>query len=468
MDPLASAGNICTVLAALGLLASALVLSFDARLTQSRIRARLATAATLVAVQDLPLTVVAITDPSRSGFSHRITAGHLVTILIVLAVLSDGARRDEPPRLNPMLAGLLLGSVALGGRLAVLADPTPFLTVGHPVDVAVLVAITVLVAAAVLQVLRSPLPRWAALRVSGAMFVLFAARLGATAAEATSPPPAVIVGVVACSALLATTVTSLLLSTLLATRSREATLLLRATAAEATVQHDREVVHELRSATAGIVAGVQLLAGGRVPPGPRRRALEQMVGTETARMGRAFDQDEPEELTRLCVDDVVEPLVVAQEALGHPVAWHRSGHHVVTRHDALSEVLRVLLDNARRHGHGQRTTVTARPVGDTIELRVSDSGPGIEPHLHDRIFHWGVRGTSSHGQGIGLQRAHRLMLELGGSLDHDRNAAQWGGATFVVTLPAAERGTVATGPATLIAPVRRSGPRSPSAAAEVG
>ncbi|WP_436698935.1 sensor histidine kinase [Nocardioides sp. BYT-33-1] len=459
IDPMTTAGHICMVLADLVLLGSALVLSFDARLRRSLIRARMATAATLVAVQDLPLLVISVADPSHGGHSYRLTTGHLATVLVVLLVITVRTRDQHPPRFSPLLGGLILGCLVLGVRMGLLVlDPSPFLSVRWAPDVAVLVVITVGIALVAMALLRSPLPRWAAVRVSCGMFALFAARVWSTLLEAAEPPPLAMIGVVLCSALLATTVIGLLLTTLHDTAAREARLMLRAAQAEATVQHDREVVHEMRAATAGIVAGVHLLTGDTVPPGPRRTALSHMVDAEVARLGRSF-ADCPEELDVLSVDEVVGPLVVAQDALGHPVTWRPTGHVAVGRHDALSEVLNVLLTNAHRHARGHATTVTTRSVGDVVELRVSDRGPGVEPGLEDRLFQWGARGSASTGEGIGLQRAHRLMLELGGSLRHERPPSGDAGATFVVTLRAAT-----SAPTT---PKESGSPRAPRTPADV-
>ena len=431
----AAAGHLCMVLADLTLLASALVLTFDVSLGQSMVRARMATAATLVAVQDLPLVMMSLGDPADGGHSYRLTAGHLVTVVVLYGVFSVG-RDQHAPRVNPMLGGLLLGLGVLAVRLGlILADASPFLAVDRWQDLLVLAAIAGLTVLVVMRLLRSPLPDWAGRRIACGILVILAARVWATIAEATSPPPVVMAGVVLCASLVATTAIGLLVASLREHSSREASLVLRAAEAEATVQHDREVVHEMRAATAGIVAGVHLLASDQVPPGPRRLALKHMVDVEAARLGRTCTDDGPDQLSELAVDDVVEPLVIAQEALGHRVHWHPDGHHVLARHDALAEVLNVLLTNAHRHAHGQATTVTSRVNGDCVEIRVSDRGPGIEPGLEDRLFQWGARGSDSTGQGIGLQRAHRLMLELGGSLHHDRLASgPGGGATFVVTL----------------------------------
>lgn len=461
-----AAGHLCMVLADLVLFAGALVLAFDVAIGHSLTRARMASAATLVAVQDLPLVMISFGSTAHGGYSYRLTGGHLVTVAVVYLVLSAGVRHQRPPRFNPLLGGLVLGLGVLAARLALIAvDPSPFLSLTAWEDVPVLVAITVVTAAIAVRMLRSPLPRWAAVRIASGIVGIFAALGWSTLLQATSPPPEVIAGVALFSALVATTAIGLLLSSLREHSLREAALVLRAAEAEATVQHDREVAHEMRAATAGIVAGAHLLASGQVPPGPRRTALRHMVDAEAARLGRTCTEDGPDQFTDLALDDVVEPLVIAQEALGHRVRWHPSGHRVVARYDALAEVLNVLLTNAHRHAHGCTTTVSSQPRGACLEIRVSDRGPGIEPGLEERLFQWGARGTTSTGQGIGLQRAHRLMLELGGSLHHDRSAPPGGGATFVVTLPNADAVADAAEPALFPRTAVPAGHRAPSTAA---
>ena len=56
--------------------------------------------------------------------------------------------------------------------------------------------------------------------------------------------------------------------------------------------------------------------------------------------------------------------------------------------------------------------------------------------MRERLFSWGSRGRASGGQGIGLHRARRLLLEQGGTLELGE-APEDGGTTFVIRLPRA-------------------------------
>jgi two-component system sensor kinase FixL len=79
-------------------------------------------------------------------------------------------------------------------------------------------------------------------------------------------------------------------------------------------------------------------------------------------------------------------------------------------------------------------TVSARPVGETVEVAVSDNGPGIAEdnilHVFEPFF-----SSKSNGLGMGLTISRDIIKAHGGWLCAKNNEA--GGATFTITLPAA-------------------------------
>jgi signal transduction histidine kinase len=69
-----------------------------------------------------------------------------------------------------------------------------------------------------------------------------------------------------------------------------------------------------------------------------------------------------------------------------------------------------------------------------VEIRVSDTGPGVAPEIRKRIFDPGVS-TKSNGWGVGLSLARRIVEDV-----HDGRLQlepTYPGATFVLTLPIA-------------------------------
>jgi signal transduction histidine kinase len=159
-----------------------------------------------------------------------------------------------------------------------------------------------------------------------------------------------------------------------------------------------------------------------------------MVQAELARLGRLLNDSEPvvPRPRTADLDETIERLALSQEARGNVVHWQRSGQRVAAEPDAVAEVINILLDNAAKHGEaGAEVAVSTRH--DTVEISVSDSGPGVAPDVRDRLFLWGSRGPRSTGHGIGLHIAHDLTRRQGGYLEL-RESTTGRGTTFVVGL----------------------------------
>jgi len=92
----------------------------------------------------------------------------------------------------------------------------------------------------------------------------------------------------------------------------------------------------------------------------------------------------------------------------------------------ITQILNVLIDNARRHGTGA-VTLTAREISDALAVDVADEGSiTIEPSL---VFDRGTSGDE--GQGIGLALARSLAEASGGRLVLARRTP----ATFTLFVP---------------------------------
>jgi signal transduction histidine kinase len=101
----------------------------------------------------------------------------------------------------------------------------------------------------------------------------------------------------------------------------------------------------------------------------------------------------------------------------------------------IREVLANLVSNAVRFTPaGGRVEVDVDRSAVGVALRVSDTGPGIDPadlpHLFDRFY----KGTSSNGSGLGLTIARNLVMAHGGTLTVANRAE--GGSVFTATVPA--------------------------------
>lgn len=108
----------------------------------------------------------------------------------------------------------------------------------------------------------------------------------------------------------------------------------------------------------------------------------------------------------------------------------------------LHRALTNLFDNADLHGGGLRG-VAVRQGGAGVEVRVVDAGPGVPPAERERIFDRFVRvgsRASRPGTGLGLSLVAETVRAGGGRVWCEQSPG--GGATFVLSLPAARPGEV--------------------------
>ncbi|WP_020389073.1 sensor histidine kinase [Kribbella catacumbae] len=155
------------------------------------------------------------------------------------------------------------------------------------------------------------------------------------------------------------------------------------------------------------------LQAGVLPVFPRPMALDEIMPGALAELGEGNGDvtvDIPHTL----------PLVEADPAL-------------------LERVLANLLANAVRYSPaGRPPLVTGSSLGDIVEVRVIDRGPGIPKEHRDRVFAPFQRlgdTDNTTGVGLGLALARGLAEAMNGSLQPEDTPG--GGLTMVVSLPVA-------------------------------
>jgi signal transduction histidine kinase len=105
----------------------------------------------------------------------------------------------------------------------------------------------------------------------------------------------------------------------------------------------------------------------------------------------------------------------------------------------LRQLLLNLTDNAIKYNHPNgKVTLGFRKSGDSAQVLITNTGPGIEPALLPRVFDPFFRGDSSHSQtiegcGLGLSIARWIVLAHGGTIKITSNPGELTQA--FVTLP---------------------------------
>jgi signal transduction histidine kinase len=99
-------------------------------------------------------------------------------------------------------------------------------------------------------------------------------------------------------------------------------------------------------------------------------------------------------------------------------------------------VLNLLANAVKFTDEGNVTVIVAPLAGGSVEIRVSDTGPGIAPEDFDRVFEEFEQtdsAASRGGTGLGLAISRKLAELLGGSLTVQSELGT--GSTFTFTLP---------------------------------
>ena len=95
-------------------------------------------------------------------------------------------------------------------------------------------------------------------------------------------------------------------------------------------------------------------------------------------------------------------------------------------------VLNLIKNGLEALSQGGSMTVTTRRVEDTVEIAVSDSGPGISEEVGRRLFEQFFT-TKPQGSGLGLSITRQIATQHGGQIQW--SSPPGAGATFTITLP---------------------------------
>ncbi len=221
-------------------------------------------------------------------------------------------------------------------------------------------------------------------------------------------------------------------------------------------QMTADLAHDLRTPLSILRGYTEGLKEGRLDGDP---SLYDVMHDEVEHL-----QHLVEDLRMLSLADAGE-LTLSKRAIDPRALLERTGlayfvqaeqQGVVIRVDALkdlpsinvdtgrmTQVLNNLVSNALRHTRQGEVVLAASQVGDTVQLRVSDTGSGIAPehlpYVFDRFYRADAsrrRDTASDGDssGLGLAIAKAIVEAHGGTITATSIVGK--GTTMVVVLPA--------------------------------
>lgn len=210
------------------------------------------------------------------------------------------------------------------------------------------------------------------------------------------------------------------------------------------------VTHDLRTPLASITASVDNLSDPQAQlTGEDRVELLKTIRQEADRLNRLVGNllhlarvraggAEPVKRSE-SVNDVIEGVLARLQPVleGREVRLMvRDLPEIPLDVDQIDQVITNLLENAVRFSRpGSPITVTTARWRDTVQVRVSDQGVGIQPADRERVFEPFVRGDTARegGTGLGLSIARALVRAHGGRIWIE--GAPGGGTAVTFQLP---------------------------------
>lgn len=208
------------------------------------------------------------------------------------------------------------------------------------------------------------------------------------------------------------------------------------------------VAHELNNPLAGVMGYTQLVLRQELPADVRRRL--ETVFSEAERASKivrnllTFARKHPPEKKYLGLNGIIEKTLELK-------TYHFRSSQIQVVKDLvpdlpmtmldyfqLQQVLLNLFNNAEQAleegGGGGTIRITTRQVGDQIETRVSDDGPGIPPEIQSRVFEpFFTTKKEGKGTGLGLPLCYGIVREHGGAIRVESEPGR--GTTFVMEFP---------------------------------
>lgn len=218
------------------------------------------------------------------------------------------------------------------------------------------------------------------------------------------------------------------------------------------------VSHELKTPLSSIKAYTETLLGGALEDGENARRFLDRIDDQTDRLhelildmlalARIESGKSPLELAEVSLSQVAGASVADNEqqaqsanvVLINKIA--QSDLKVVADQEALRQVFNNLIDNGLKYVRPEGSvTIRCREDSGMAVIEVADTGPGIDPKHHNRLFERFYRVDKARsrevgGTGLGLAIVKHLCEAMGGEIAVESEPGK--GSIFRVKLPLSE------------------------------
>lgn len=210
------------------------------------------------------------------------------------------------------------------------------------------------------------------------------------------------------------------------------------------------LVHEINQPLQAMQLRTDMLSTLPNMPADQRQQLLKAVDQDTQRLVdiigqlRRFLKNGSQQRERVALSGVVNDAIALMQGVfdRHEITLEQdvgAELYAIADEGQLQMVVLNLLKNARDALQAgplpRRLAVKLRPQETTLELTVSDNGPGIPPEKRAQVFEL-FHSTKADGMGLGLWLSHSIVQNHGGSLTVD--TGPMGGASFTLRLPNAD------------------------------
>jgi len=212
------------------------------------------------------------------------------------------------------------------------------------------------------------------------------------------------------------------------------------------------ISHDLRHPLTAVLANAEFLAEAELNAQQREELYLEIriaVNRLTDLIDSMLELSRPAGSLNLTEAAIEQPISRAIElVLAHPqfqkikVAMDSPDTHLA-RFDPrkMERVFYNLLLNACQatQGYGRKVIVAVNNHAETLEIRVVDNGPGVDPSIRERLFQPFVSYGKENGTGLGLTIAQKIVQDHNGALQLESSAP--GRTVMRIVLPRAAETT---------------------------